>query len=116
MPDAWSDKEERQYEHIKESARKRGKSPARAREIAARTVNKQRRKQGKTSQKTTQGTGNPNTALESRTKQELYNRARQLNIDGRSKLSKKCWIRLKSFRHVLPFEPALAEHPPAPCR
>ena len=88
MPDAWSDKEERQYEHIKERARKRGKSAARAREIAARTVNKQRRQQGKTSQKTTQGTGNPNKRLEDRTKQELYNRARQLKIGGLSKMNK----------------------------
>jgi plasmid stabilization system protein ParE len=88
MPDAWSDKEERQYEHIKERARKRGKSAARAREIAARTVNKQRRQQGKTPQKTTQGTGNPNKRLEDRTKQELYNRARQLKIGGRSKMNK----------------------------
>jgi hypothetical protein len=88
MPNAWSKKEERQYEHIKESARKSGKSAKRAREIAARTVNKQRRKQGKTPQKTTQGTGNPNTRLENRTKQELYNRARQLNIHGRSKMNK----------------------------
>lgn len=88
MPDAWTDKEERQYEHIKESARKRGKSPARAKEIAARTVNKQRRQEGKTSQKTTQGTGNPNKRLEDRTKQELYNRARQLKIGGRSKMNK----------------------------
>jgi hypothetical protein len=88
MPDAWSQKEERQYEHIKKSALNSGKSAERAKEIAARTVNKQRRKQGKTSQKTTQGTGNPNTRLESRTKQELYNRARQLDIDGRSTMNK----------------------------
>jgi len=88
MPDAWNEKEERQFEHIKASSRKRGKSPARAGEIAARTVNKQRRTQGKTPQKTSQGTGNPNTKLEDRTKQELYNRARQLNIGGRSKMNK----------------------------
>ncbi len=88
MPDAWSDKEERQYEHIKESARKRGKSLARAKEIAARTVNKQRREEGKTPQKTSQGTGNPHKKLIDRTKQELYNRARQLNVAGRSKMSK----------------------------
>ena len=88
MPDAWSKKEERQYEHIKESALNSGKSVDRAREIAARTVNKQRRKEGKTPQKTTQGTGNPNTRLEHRTKQELYNRARQLDIQGRSKMNK----------------------------
>jgi hypothetical protein len=43
-----SPKRKRQYEHIKQSARKRGKSPRRAKEIAARTVNKQRRKSGQT--------------------------------------------------------------------
>ena len=84
----WSAKEERQYEHIKESVKKKGKSTKRAKEIAARTVNKQRRKKGKTSNKTTQGTGNPSTNLEDRSVQELYNRARQLNIKGRSKMVK----------------------------
>ena len=84
----WSAKEERQYEHIKESVKKKGKSTKRAKEIAARTVNKQRRKKGKTSNKITQGTGNPSTKLEDRSVQELYNRARQLNIKGRSKMVK----------------------------
>jgi plasmid stabilization system protein ParE len=88
MPKAWSDKEERQYEHIKESAEESGKSTSRAKEIAARTVNKQRREQGETPNKTTQGTGNPNTRLEDRSRQELYNRAKQLDIDGRSKMTK----------------------------
>ena len=87
MPE-WSAKEKRQYEHIKESVKKKGKSTKRAKEIAARTVNKQRRKKGKKSNKTTQGTGNPSTNLEDRSVQELYNRARQLNIKGRSKMVK----------------------------
>ncbi len=43
-----SPKRKRQYEHIKRSARKRGRSTRRAKEIAARTVNKQRRKTGQT--------------------------------------------------------------------
>jgi hypothetical protein len=43
---AWSDKRERQYEHIKDSAKKQGKSTKRAKEIAARTVNKERAKSG----------------------------------------------------------------------
>lgn len=88
MPRSWSDKEERQYEHIKESSKKRGAGTKRAKEIAARTVNKQRRLEGKTSNKTTQGTGNPNTRLEERTKSELYNIAQEKNIEGRSKMSK----------------------------
>ena len=88
MPNAWSNKKERQYEHIKKSAKKRGKSPKRAKEIAARTVNKQRREEGKTPTKKTQGTGNPTHKLEERTKDELYNEAKKLNIDGRSTMNK----------------------------
>jgi hypothetical protein len=49
MPqDAWSDKRERQYEHIKESELKQGRSTKRAKEIAARTVNKERAEKGET--------------------------------------------------------------------
>jgi hypothetical protein len=49
MPEQqWSDKRERQYEHIKESERKQGRSLKRAKEIAARTVNKTRAKKGET--------------------------------------------------------------------
>ena len=89
MPSAWSNKRERQYEHIKQSSKNRGASTKRAKEIAARTVNKQRRKAGNTPSKKTQGTGNPNTRLEERTRQELYNKARQLDIDGRSRMNKR---------------------------
>lgn len=88
MPRAWSRKDERQYEHIKESQQERGSSTRRAKEIAARTVNKQRRREGRTPNTTTQGTGNPNRPLEQRSRQELYNRAKQLGIAGRSKLDK----------------------------
>lgn len=89
MPKSWSNKEERQYEHIKESSEERGASESKAKEVAARTVNKQRRKQGKTSNSRTQGTGNPNRSLSDRTRDELYNRAKQLDIGGRSKMSKQ---------------------------
>ena len=85
---AWSDKRERQYEHIKEGYEERGKSEDKAEEIAARTVNKGRREEGRTPNKTTQGTGNPNTPLEDRTKNELYNIAKEKDIDGRSKMNK----------------------------
>ncbi|QDV74955.1 addiction module toxin RelE [Botrimarina mediterranea] len=88
MPTAWTDREERQYEHIRDSALDRGRTTERAEEIAARTVNKQRRLHGKTANKTTQGTGSPHAKLEERTRQELYNRAKQLHIVGRSRLSK----------------------------
>ncbi len=48
MPDAWSKKDERKYEHIKESYEDRGKSEDTAEEIAARTVNKGRKEEGRT--------------------------------------------------------------------
>ena len=88
MPSAWSNKDERQYEHIKDSALESGKSEDRAKEIAARTVNKNRREEGRTPNKTTQGTGNPNKSLQDRTVAELRNRARELDIAGRSKMNK----------------------------
>jgi plasmid stabilization system protein ParE len=95
MPQAWSNKDERQYEHIKDSAEDRGASTKRAKAIAARTVNKQRREEGRTQsgRKTTTGTGNPNRSLADRSKQELYNRARQLGIEGRSSMSKAELVR-----------------------
>jgi hypothetical protein len=87
---AWSNKDERMYEHVRQSELERGRSVDRAEEIAARTVNKERRLEGRTlsGRKTTQGTGNPNLSLESRSKDELLNRARQLDIRGRSRMSK----------------------------
>jgi hypothetical protein len=88
MP-SWRDKDERQYERIKENQVERGTAESRAKEIAARTVNKQRREEGRTPQRRTSGTGNPNRALEDRTRDELYNRARELNIEGRSKMKKQ---------------------------
>ena len=48
MPTSWSNKDERQYEHIKDSERKEGRSMKRSKEIAAATVNKQRSKEGRT--------------------------------------------------------------------
>jgi plasmid stabilization system protein ParE len=87
MP-SWSRKDERQYEHIKESELERGASEDRAKEIAARTVNKHRREEGRTPSKRTQGTGNPNVALAERSRDELYNLAQDLDIKGRSKMNK----------------------------
>ena len=88
MPEAWSEKDERMYEHIKRSELDRGKSESKAEEIAARTVNRQRREEGRTPNKRTSGTGNPNTRLEDRTVDQLRNRARELNISGRSTMNK----------------------------
>jgi hypothetical protein len=93
MPDAWSSKDERQYEHIKESNEERGMGEDRAEEVAARTVNKQRREEGRTPNTRTEGTGNPNRGYESRTRDELYNIARERNISGRSRMSKDELIR-----------------------
>lgn len=93
MPRGWSNKDERKYEHIKESSEERGVSEDRAKEIAARTVNKGRREEGRTPNKTTQGTGNPNRGYEARTKDELYNIAKERNIEGRSQMNKQELIR-----------------------
>jgi plasmid stabilization system protein ParE len=88
MPKAWSDKDERKYEHIRDSAQDSGKSEDRAKEIAARTVNKGRREEGRTPNRTTQGTGNPNRSYEDRTVRELRNLASDRNIEGRSSMKK----------------------------
>jgi hypothetical protein len=93
MPRGWTDKDERKYEHIKEAERKRGVPVPRAKEIAARTVNKTRREEGRTENKRTQGTGNPNRSLSDRTKDELLNRAKELGIAGRSRMKKSQLVR-----------------------
>jgi hypothetical protein len=98
---AWSAKRERQYEHVKESAKEQGKSTKRAKEIAARTVNKERARAGETkgraSSTSTQdissgrrgglrsGTRRP----KGRTKEQLYNEAKRLNVPGRSQMNKQ---------------------------
>ena len=79
-----SAKRKRQYEHIKESQR----GNPRAEEIAARTVNKQRRSEGRTPNRSTQGSGNPNTRYEDRSVDELQNIAAEMNIRSRSKMRK----------------------------
>lgn len=87
MP-SWSSKDRRQYEAIRASAVQQGKPEELAEEIAGRTVNKLRREAGRTPNRRTQGTGNPNLPLEARTRDELYNRARELGIEGRSAMKK----------------------------
>ena len=97
---AWSNKRERQYEHIKDSAQERGESTKRAKEIAARTVNKERARSGeaKTSSRSSthdmssgrRGGRRSGTAREKgRTKEQLYNAARQRGIEGRSRMTKQ---------------------------
>ena len=99
MPRAWSAKRERQYEHIKESAEERGTSEKRAKEIAARTVNKERARSGeaRTSSRLSRedmssgrrgGQRSGTDRAKGRTKAQLYNEARKLNVEGRSKMNK----------------------------
>ncbi|WP_326799914.1 plasmid stabilization protein [Streptomyces sp. NBC_01808] len=98
MPSGSSQKRERQYEHIKEGAQRRGTGPRRAKEIAARTVNKERARTGeaRTASRTStrdissgrrgglrshSGPGGP-------TYDQLYAEARRRNIHGRSSMNK----------------------------
>lgn len=93
MPRGWNRKDERMYEHIKDSAEARGVPEDEAQEIAGRTVNKHRREEGRTPNTRTQGTGNPNRPLEEHTRDELYNMAKEKKIEGRSKMNKDELIR-----------------------
>jgi hypothetical protein len=88
MP-AWTKKDERMYDHIRERELDRGLDEERAEAIAARTVNKTRRQEGRTPNKTTQGTGNPNKPYEEHTRDELYNIAKERDLPGRSKMDKQ---------------------------
>jgi hypothetical protein len=92
-PNTWSPKRERQYEAIKESELQRGRTPARAKEVAARTVNKQRREAGETENKTSMGTGNPRKPLDERSRQELYNMAKIIGVKGRTSMKKADLVR-----------------------
>jgi hypothetical protein len=95
----WTAKQERKYEHIKESERERGRPPRRAKEIAARTVQKERARKGqtKTASRTSVrdisssrrgGLRSRSNRPKGRTRDQLYNEARQLGIQGRSKMTK----------------------------
>ncbi|MEU6005314.1 plasmid stabilization protein [Streptomyces sp. NPDC047453] len=98
MPRGSSPKRERQYEHIKESARERGEKEERAEEIAARTVNKERARHGesKTASRTSvedmsssrRGGQRSHSGAQGPTYDQLYNEARQRGIQGRSKMNK----------------------------
>ena len=84
MPQAWSDKDERMYQHVRSSEKSNGKSTSRAEEIAARTVNKQRAKENRTQQQKDEVP----RALEKRTVEQLRDRAAELGIQGRSSMKK----------------------------
>jgi hypothetical protein len=102
MPqEAWSSKRERQYEHIVESERDQGRSPKRAKEIAARTVNKERARAGETkgggsrtstgdiSSGRRGGLRSGTRRTKGRTKEQLYNEAKRMNVPGRSRMTKQ---------------------------
>jgi plasmid stabilization system protein ParE len=100
MPqEAWSAKRERQYEHIKSGLKQRGTSQDRAEEIAARTVNKERARSGEARESSRSsredissgrrgGLRSGTRRQKGRTKEQLYNEAKRMNIKGRSKMSK----------------------------
>ena len=95
----WSDKRERQYEHIKDSLEDRGRPEDEAEEIAARTVNKDRAQHGES--ETASSTSTDDISPErrgglrshrgpgGRTYRQLYAEAKRKGIEGRSKMSKK---------------------------
>lgn len=94
----WSDKRERQYEHIKEGLEKRGKGEELAQEIAARTVNKERARAGESREASRSSTDDLSSGRRGglrshsgeggRTHAQLYNEAKQRGVKGRSSMSK----------------------------
>ena len=99
MPQAtWTDKRERQYDHIKDSLKKRGRSTDVAEEIAARTVNKERARHGEseTASRSSlddvssghRGGKRSHSGPGGRTFEQLYNEAKAKGIKGRSKMNK----------------------------
>ena len=96
---AWSAKRERQYEHIKDSLEDQGTSKGKAKEIAARTVNKERARKGeaKTSSRLSRedissgrrgGLRSGTSRAKGRTRDQLYEEARDKGVKGRSKMTK----------------------------
>jgi hypothetical protein len=96
---AWSAKRERQYEHIKEGLRERDTSEDKAEEIAARTVNKERARSGEAressrlsrtdiSSSRRGGLRSGTRRAKGRTRDQLYEEAKDMNIQGRSKMNK----------------------------
>lgn len=92
-------KRERQYEHIKDSERKSGASLKRAEEIAARTVNKERARSGESRSSSSTSTSDISSGRRGglrsgkpgprgRTREQLYQEARRLGVEGRSRMNK----------------------------
>ena len=95
---AWSKKRERQYDHIKAGLKQRGESEDTAEEIAARTVNKERARYAEAMQRSRTSINDISSGRRGglrshkgpggRTRDQLYNEAREKNIAGRSKMNK----------------------------
>jgi hypothetical protein len=92
-------KRARQYEHIKDSVKDRGASEDRAEEIAARTVNKERARSGESRQRSRTSTSDMSSSRrgglrsgtnrpKGRTRDQLYEEAKNLGIEGRSSMNK----------------------------
>jgi hypothetical protein len=98
MPAGSSPKRERQYQHIKEGLLDRGESKDTAEEIAARTVNKERARSGEAKESSRSSTDDISSSRRGglrshkgpggRTRDQLYNEAKQKNVKGRSKMNK----------------------------
>ena len=98
MPRSWSKKRERQYEHIKEGLEDSGRSEDVAKEVAARTVNKERARAGEARTASRSSTDDISSGRRGglrshqgpggRTRDQLYNEAKQQGIQGRSKMNK----------------------------
>lgn len=97
-PKTWSKKRERQYDHIKEGLIERGEDPEKAEEIAARTVNKTRAQAGEAKESSKlsredisssrRGGLRSGAGPKGRTYEQLYQEAKKLNVEGRSKMNK----------------------------
>lgn len=96
---AWNAKRERQYDHIKKSEKKQGRSTKRAKQIAAATVNKERARKGEAKSSSPSSTRDISSARrggfrsgtnrpKGRTKEQLYNEARRRGVKGRSRMNK----------------------------
>ncbi len=94
----WSKKRERQYDHIRQGLRRRGRSEETAEEIAARTVNKERARSGESRQASRTSTDDLSSGRRGglrshrgsggRTRAQLYEEARRKNVAGRSSMNK----------------------------
>jgi Rho termination factor, N-terminal domain len=88
VPEAWTAKTNRQYDHMKQSVLERARSEKPASEVAARSISQQRPEAGRNEARRTVGTGNPRAPLEERSRDELYNIAEAHDVKGRSRMNK----------------------------